>query len=89
MDLLRETDPMLYHRVLRRLMNHLHWQGVPGVQGLLYPSDPGVLCRAYRRSRARRISPSPTRSVERLDKVFEEALWIASLALLRRRAVRP
>ncbi len=41
MDLLRETDPMLYHRVLRRLMNHLHWQGVPGVQGLLFHLTPG------------------------------------------------
>ena len=40
MDLLRETDPMLYRRVLRRLMNHLHWQGVPGVQGLLFHLTP-------------------------------------------------
>ncbi|HPH43633.1 MAG TPA: PEP/pyruvate-binding domain-containing protein [Candidatus Aminicenantes bacterium] len=79
MDLLRETDPMLYRRVLRRLMNHLHWQGIPGVQGLLFHLTP----ESYSRAEAGpdENQPQPVQSVERLSKVFEEALWIASLAL--------
>jgi pyruvate,water dikinase len=80
MDLLKETDAILYKRILRRLMNHLHWQGVPGVQGLLlhfapefYPGEP----EAPRDEN----QPLPKRSVETLERVFEEALWIASLAI--------
>jgi pyruvate,water dikinase len=79
MDLLRETDSMLYRRVLRRLMNHLHWQGVPGVQGLLFHLTPEFY--AHTESSRDENQPQPKQSVERLGKVFEEALWIASLAL--------
>ncbi|MDD8027539.1 MAG: hypothetical protein PHI34_13615, partial [Acidobacteriota bacterium] len=79
LDLLRETDPMLYRRVLRRLMNHLHWQGVPGVQGLLYHLTPEAYARTE--DEGEENQPHPKQNVERLDKVFEEALWIASLAL--------
>jgi pyruvate,water dikinase len=79
-DLLRETDPMLYKRVLRRLMNHLHWQGVPGVQGLLLQTVPDSL--AGRGDSARdENQPLPVQSVEAVDRVFEEGLGIASLAL--------
>ncbi len=79
MDLLRETDPMLYRRVLRRLMNHLHWQGVPGVQGLLFHLTPEFY--AHTEAAPDENQPQPVQSVERLGKVFEEALWIASLAM--------
>ncbi|MEI8190234.1 MAG: PEP/pyruvate-binding domain-containing protein, partial [candidate division NC10 bacterium] len=79
LDLIRETDPMLYRRVLRRLMNHLHWQGVPGVQGLLYHLTPDAYARGE--DEGEDNQPHPKQNVERLDKVFEEALWIASLAL--------
>ncbi len=79
LDLIRETDSMLYRRVLRRLMNHLHWQGVPGVQGLLYHLTPDAYVRAD--DDGEDNQPHPKQNVERLDKVFEEALWIASLAL--------
>lgn len=79
MDLLRETDPMLYRRVLRRLMNHLHWQGVPGVQGLLFHLTPEFY--SHTEAAPDENQPQPVQSVERLGKVFEEALWIASLAL--------
>ena len=79
-DLLRETDPMLYKRVLRRLMNHLHWQGVPGVQGLLLQTVPDAL--AGRGESARdENQPLPVQSVEAVDRAFEEGLGIASLAL--------
>jgi pyruvate,water dikinase len=79
-DLLRETDPMLYKRILRRLMNHLHWQGVPGVQGLLLQTIPDA---AIRRGDASRDEnqPLPVQSVEAVDRALEEGLGIASLAL--------
>ena len=79
-DLLRETDPMLYKRVLRRLMNHLHWQGVPGVQGLLLQTMPDSLSG---RSQATRDEnqPLPVQSVEAVDRALEEGLGIASLAM--------
>lgn len=79
MDLLRETDSMLYRRVLRRLMNHLHWQGIPGVQGLLFHLTPEYY--AHTETAPDENQPQPVQSVERLGKVFEEALWIASLAM--------
>ena len=79
-DLLRETDPMLYKRVLRRLMNHLHWQGVPGVQGLLLQTAPEAYARGTDSLRDEN-QPLPVQSVETVDKALEEGLWIASLAL--------
>ena len=83
LDLLRETDPLLYKRILRRLMNHLHWQGVPGVQGLLYHFAPELFGGNPDADRDEN-QPLPKHSVASLEKVFEEALWIASLALTDR-----
>jgi pyruvate, water dikinase len=83
LDLLRETDPLLYKRILRRLMNHLHWQGVPGVQGLIYHFAP-ELFGADPDSGRDENQPLPRHSVASLEKVFEEAIWIASLALTDR-----
>jgi hypothetical protein len=80
MSLLKETDSILYKRILRRLMNHLHWQGVPGVQGLLLHFSPELYAGAPDGARDEN-QPLPKRSVETLEKVFEEALWIASLAI--------
>ena len=80
MDLLKETDAILYKRILRRLMNHLNWQGVPGVQGLLLHFTPDFYQGESEGSRDEN-QPLPKRSVETLEKVFEEALWIASLAI--------
>ncbi len=79
LDLIRETDPMLYRRVLRRLLNHLHWQGVPGVQGLLFHFTPEFYARPD--GSGDENQPHPKENVERLAQVFEEATWIASLAL--------
>ena len=79
-DLLKETDPMLYKRVLRRLMNHLHWQGVPGVQGLLLYFAPEFGAGRPELSRDEN-QPLPKQNVEILEKTFEAAIWIASLAL--------
>ena len=80
LGLLKETDRILYKRVVRRLMNHLHWQGVPGVQGLLLhfePESQGARPEDVRDDN----QPMPKRDVEALEKVFEEAIWIASLAM--------
>jgi pyruvate,water dikinase len=80
MDLLSETDPVLYRRILRRLMNHLHWQGVPGVQGLLLQFTPEFYYGDAESVRDEN-QPLPLRDVEALERVFEEAIWIASLAI--------
>ena len=80
LDLLKETDPVLYKRVLRRLMNYLSLKGVPGVQGLLLQFSPefrGGWQDAFRDEN----QPLPKQNVEALEKVFEGAIWIASLAI--------
>ncbi|MEW6367970.1 MAG: PEP/pyruvate-binding domain-containing protein [Acidobacteriota bacterium] len=79
LDLLKETDSVLYKRILRRLMNHLDRNGVPGVQGLVLQFNP-----AYQEddSGARGDNqPLPKRDVLTLEKVFDEAIWIASIAM--------
>ena len=48
LDLLKDTDAMLWRRILRRLMNHLSALGVPGVQQL----HPAVRSRHLRRAGA-------------------------------------
>jgi len=79
-ELLKETDPLLHKRVLRRLMNYLHWQGIPGVQGLLLHFTPAFYTRGPETARDEN-QPTPRQDVETLELVFEEALSIASLAL--------
>lgn len=80
LGLLKETDRILYRRVVRRLMNHLHWQGVPGVQGLLLHFGPEAQGGRPEEGRDEN-QPMPKQDVEALEKVFEEAVWIASLAM--------
>jgi len=80
LDLLKETDPVLYKRVLRRLMNHLNWQGVPGVQGLLLQFSPERYASWPGPSRDEN-QPLPMQDVKSLERVFEEAVWVASLAI--------
>lgn len=80
MDLLKETDPNLYKRILRRLMNHLHWQGVPGVQGLLLQFTPEFYA-GWPEAARDENQPLPMQDVESLERVFEEAIWIATLAV--------
>ena len=80
MDLLKETDPILYKRILRRLMNHLSWQGVPGVQGLLLQIAPEFYA-GWPEAERDENQPLPKQDVVALEKVFEEAIWIASLAI--------
>jgi pyruvate,water dikinase len=80
MDLLEETDPVLYKRVLRRLMNHLHSQGVPGIHGLLLQLTPEFYA-GWPSDVRDDNQPVPRRDVVALEGVFEEAMAIASLAV--------
>jgi len=80
LDLLKETDSILYKRILRRLMNHLNWQGVPGVQGLLLQISPESYA-GWSEAGRDENQPLPKQNVEMMDRVFEEAIWIASLAI--------
>ena len=80
MRLLKETDPVLYKRVLRRLMNHLHTQGVPGIHGLLLQLTPEFYA-GWPGEIGDDNQPVPRRDVVALEELFEEAMAIASLAL--------
>jgi len=80
LELLRETDPILHKRVLRRLMNHMHWQGVPGVQGLLLQFSSNFYAGGPDSDRDEN-QPVPKQDVEALEMVYEEAVWIASVAI--------
>jgi pyruvate, water dikinase len=80
LTLLKETDPVLYKRILRRLMNHLHGQGVPGIHGLFLQFTPETYAGWTGETRDEN-QPVPKRDVDALERVFEEATWIASLAI--------
>ena len=80
MGLLKETDPVLYKRVLRRMMNHLHSQGVPGIHGLLLQFTPEFYA-GWPGDLRDDNQPVPRRDVVALEGVFEEAMAIASLAI--------
>ncbi len=79
--LLKETDPVLYKRILRRLMNYLHGQGVPGIHGLFLQFTPESYAGWPADMRGEENQPVPRRDVDALERVFEEATWIASLAV--------
>ena len=51
LDLLKETDAVLWRRILRRLMNHLSKLGVPGVQRLIMHFGPATYAERDRESR--------------------------------------
>ncbi|HEX2695524.1 MAG TPA: PEP/pyruvate-binding domain-containing protein, partial [Acidobacteriota bacterium] len=80
MGLLRETDPVLYKRILRRLMNHLHSQGVPGIHGLLLQFTPEFYA-GWPGDVRDDNQPVPRHDVVALEGVFEEAMAIAALAV--------
>jgi hypothetical protein len=81
LDLLKETDSVLWRRMLRRLMNHLSKQGVPGVQRLIMQFDPAAYANRDRDSRGSN-QPLPKRDVEVVNRVFEEIIRVASITLL-------
>jgi pyruvate,water dikinase len=80
MGLIKETDPILYKRVLRRLMNHLSSQGVPGIHGLLLQFTPEFYA-GWPGDVRDDNQPVPRHDVVALEGVFEEAMAIAQLAV--------
>jgi hypothetical protein len=80
MGLLKETDPILYKRILRRLMNHLQSQGVPGIHGLLLQFTPEFYA-GWAGDVRDDNQPVPLHDVVALEGVFEEAMAIALLAV--------
>jgi len=80
LELLRETDESLYRRILRRLMNHLIMQGVPGVQALVRSFGPAVFATRMRDSHGSN-QPLPKGSMASLETLFEEVQRIAFIMI--------
>jgi pyruvate, water dikinase len=80
LDLLRETDNMLWKRILRRLMNHLSKQGVPGVHGLIMQFDPANYAERDKELRGSNQA-LPKRGADILNRLFEDIIHVASIAL--------
>ena len=80
LDLLKETDAALWHRILRRLMNHLSKLGVPGVQRLITHFGPTRYAERDRESRGAN-QPLPKGDTASMTKVFDEFTRLASVAL--------
>jgi pyruvate,water dikinase len=80
LDLLRDTDPVLWRRTLRRLMNHLSKLGVPGVQRLIMHLGPATYEEQDRESRG---SNQPLRRSDAasVTKLLDEMIRLASIAL--------
>jgi len=80
LDLLKETDSVLWRKILRRLMNHLSKLGVPGVQRLIMQFDPATYADRDRESRGAN-QPLPKRDVETVNRLFDEIIRVASITL--------
>lgn len=80
LDLLKDTDAVLWRRILRRLMNHLSKLGVPGVQRLIMRLGPATYAERDRESRGAN-QPLPRSDAARVTKLFEEIIRLASIAL--------
>ncbi|HVP90815.1 MAG TPA: PEP/pyruvate-binding domain-containing protein [Terriglobales bacterium] len=78
LDLLRNTDPNLFVRVSRKMMNHLGWRGVSEARGLLhrYGED-----REAGDAAGEPNAPLERGSLERFIKLSDETFAIASANL--------
>lgn len=79
LDLLRDTDAILWRRVLRRLMNYLSKLGVPGVQKLIQRIDPATYVTRDRESTGNQ--PLPKQDLEIVNRLFDEIIRIASIVV--------
>ncbi|MEW5981308.1 MAG: PEP/pyruvate-binding domain-containing protein [Acidobacteriota bacterium] len=79
LDLLKDTDAMLWRRMLRRLMNHLSKLGVPGVQKLIQRIDPATYLARDRESAANQ--PLPKQDLEVVNRLFDEIIRLASIVV--------
>ncbi len=80
LDLLRETDNMLWKRILRRLMNYMSKQGVPGLHSLINQFDPANYAERDKELRGAN-QPLPIRDAEILNRLFEDIIHVAAIAL--------
>ncbi len=80
LDLLHETDVMLWKRILRRLMNYLSKEGVPGVHTLIMQFDPSNYAERDKELRGAN-QPLPKRDVDVLNRLFEDIIQVADIAL--------
>ena len=80
LDLLRETDPNLWKRLLRKFMNHLSNLGAPGIHSLIERFDPGSAAERERESRGSN-QPLRKRDFSAFEGVFEDLLAVAPVIL--------
>ncbi len=79
LDLLKETDPGLYNRILRRLINYMTTRGVHGIEELITRLDPAI----YAERDADSIGanqPLPKRDPAFMEKLAEEIKSVAARA---------
>ncbi|MCX6539787.1 MAG: PEP/pyruvate-binding domain-containing protein [Acidobacteria bacterium] len=79
LDLLKDTDAILWRRILRRLMNYLSKLGVPGVQKLIQRIDPATYVARDRESTGNQ--PLPKQDLEIVNRLFDEIIRIASIVV--------
>jgi hypothetical protein len=80
LDLLRETDPNLWKRLLRKFLNHLSNVGAPAVNDLISRFDPGSGAERDRESWGSN-QPLRKRDVSAFEGVFDDLLAVASVIL--------
>ncbi len=80
LDLLRETDPNLWKRLLRKFLNHLSNVGAPAVNDLIARFDPGSGAERDRESWGSN-QPLQKRDVSAFEGVFDDLLVVAGVIL--------
>ena len=80
LDLLKDTDTILWRRLLRRLMNHLSKLGVPGVQRLIQQFDPAIYAERDRDTSGSN-QPLPKRDLETVNRLFDAIIRVASITV--------
>jgi len=80
LDLLSEIDQNLHKRLLRRLMNHLLHQGVPGLSGMVAQFDPGIYALREVESHGSN-APLPIHDLRQMERTFQDLTEVASVIL--------
>jgi len=78
LDLLRDIDPPMHHRLIRRLMNHATKLGVPGVHKMIAQFDPAIYAAGEAASHGSN-APLPRRDLEQLRETFGEIQDVAAM----------
>jgi len=80
LDLLSDIDTNMHKRLLRRLMNHLLHQGVPGIQGMIAQFDPGIYALRELESHGAN-APLPMHDITQMEQTFEDLARVASIIM--------